>query len=342
MKMKIMAVCCAVLWLSSACVPKSAAPDRPMPTAYVPQTVPEGDLTRHQVLVVGAVTLLRGGVALEGGMVTLAPDAPVSFINPAEGMKELSNSVSTVRTLDDGTEVMDILHLYGDDLGRIQGVMDQVGYVVSRLSPEERQAVADGLIEDGRAVMASGNAEMINYHTQKVQAFQAQAGLAVDGDLGLNTARAMADAMGKVEIKGVQSVPVYSDEPRFEVYVVKESVFRNAVSGGGVAEGFAGIDAVRRIAITPLGDLRKVAAGSSSFVALVYFMDQVPKGTALQVAFSGSSNRKDTDRKATMNKVYAVGRDWPVLVAPVAFKTLPSQLYLHVLMDGRIVDTTKL
>lgn len=294
-----------------------------------------------------AVTVLdfaRSGSTPEADIVRLKPEAKVLLAAQEPGFIQTAATVTNARDLPDGSTLVEVLRRFEDTAGRTQMILDMAAYTIRELTKEEAKANAASLIADYKAVMRTGTPEAKQEAGNAVNAFQRQNGLTSDGVLGPKTAQAMVAALGVQEFSLLASSPVYPDGPRFALYFMDEVVAQNAPET--YLKGFDSIDAVAAQAI-PVDTFPSRSASGGSYLAMLYFFDQLPKGAAVQVGFSESSNRKDSDYRGTMPPVYSSGEGW--VAVPVPFRlerhvpsTIPKKLYALVLVNGEIVRATQL
>ena len=285
--------------------------------------------------------LVRAGVSPEVGTIRLAPDSRVALVGPESGFSQTATRVSTVRTMQDGNILVEVLRRFEDAGGRTQTMLDMAAYTLRQPTGGELNANAVAFITDYKAIMKSGTAEARKEARESVETFQQQAGLAVDGALGPQTAMAMAKEAGIQEFSLLASAPTYPDNPRYTMYIMDEVLAKN--DPDTYLKGFASMPAVasKAIAETRLPSRSK---SGGSFLAVLYFMDQLPKDSAIQVGFSEFENRKDPDYKATMRPIYSTGKGWPVVFVPFKLErsTTAKKLYALVIINGKIVESTRL
>ena len=326
--------------LLGGCVTTSSTKAPELPVLKT-QAVAEDQLTGSDMAALTALDFARNDVSPELGSIRLAPNAMVAMMKPEPGLIEKGAKISSIRTVQDGSTVVEVLRRFEDGKGRTQMINDMAGYTVRQATDGELQANAVTLVADYSAIMKSGNAEAKNEALESVKLFQQQAGLAVDGVLGPQTATAMAKAAGIQEFTMLASVPVYSQSPKFTMYVMDQVLAKN--DPDTYLNGFDSVSAVSAKAI-PKEQFSSRSNSGGSFLAMIYFIDQLPKDSAIQVGFSEFKDRKDPDYRATMRPVYSTGKEWPVVLVPFKIERsiTPKKLFAHIIINGSIVDTTQL
>ncbi|MBG0789580.1 MAG: peptidoglycan-binding protein [Desulfovibrionaceae bacterium] len=332
-------ISCLALMAGCMTAASTTAPDLPV---VQPQSVSADQLSGSDMTALMTLDLARNGALPEVGPIRLAPGAKVDMVRPEPGFIEKEAKLSHIATLPDGSTLLEVARRYEDGYGRVQMFMDMAGYTVRRPTDEEAQVHALSLVMDYRAILNSGNAELVQETQESVRGFQEQAGLSVDGVLGSRTAMAMAKSLGVQEFSLLASAPVYPDNPRFTMYIIDEILAKN--DPDTYLNGRDGISAVSAKAI-PAAQFASRSRGGGNFLAVIYFHDQLPKDTAIQVGFSEFANRKDSDYRATMRPVYSTGKGWPVVFAPFKLERAaltPTKLHALVIVNGAIVDSTQL
>lgn len=298
-------------------------------------------LTGADLNAVAVLDIARTGVSPESGTVRLAPNAQVALIGPETGFSQTDTRISNVRTMQDGNNMVEVLRRFEDANGRTQMMLDMAVYSMQQPTKGELNANSVAFITDYKTVMKSGTEEAKQEAREAVTAFQQQAGLTADGALGPQTSMAMAKALGIQEFSLLASAPIYPDNPRYSMYIMDEVLAKN--DPDTYLKGFASMSAVAAKAI-PEAQLPSRSKSGGSFLAALYFMDQLPKDSAIQVGFSEFENRKDSDFRSTMRPVYSTGKSWPVVYVPFKIErsTNTKKLYALVLINGTIVKSMRL
>lgn len=328
-----------ILGFTSGCVTSGSSTKAPATPAYQPQITGEKSLYPDEQVAVTTLALAKKGILPQNGVISMAPDATVTLAQPASGFSVTQEGVTGIRQLQNGDIAVEVLCEYQDSLGRKASMLDMVTYTLRHPTGQEATTVSKNMVAEYKTTMENCTPEMQQQTMESIKTFQTSAGLTPDGVLGPQTAMAMAQGMEFQEFTGLISAPIYSTTPRFEIYFIDEVVAKSAPDT--YLKGFNSLETVRIKAI-PAAQFAARAKSGGKYLALIYFMDQLPKDTPIQIGLSEFSTRKDNDRKATMKPMYATGRDWPVVVAPFSLKKVNSKLYAHVLISGEIAGTTKL
>lgn len=298
-----------------------------------------GELSREAQLAAVTLDLARKGILPEGPLATLAPDAPVALSPAPPGFRETGKGVTGADHLDDGLYTVEFVRQYEDGLGRRATVLDLAVYTLFEADRGALNARADDLRAAYAAAMRNGDPDARRDMTRFVTDFQRDYGLRQSGALDPGTATAMAAATPVQTFQALVSTPLYAQIPRFELHLLEETYGRNAPET--YLMGFESLPAVRAQAVPEAGYASSSARGGR-YLALVHFLDRLPPGTPVQVAFSGYENRKANEAGTASPTLYADGRSWPVLVVPVTLKSATGKLYAHVLAGGRIIGTVRL
>ncbi|WP_319542984.1 peptidoglycan-binding domain-containing protein [uncultured Pseudodesulfovibrio sp.] len=328
-----------LLGISSGCVSSGSSTQAPETPVYQPQITGEKVLYPDEQTAVTTLALAKKGILPQDGAITMAPNATVALAQPAPGFSVTQEGVSGIRQLPDGNLAVEVLCEYQDTLGRKASMLDVATYTLRQPTGQECKTVSENMVAEYTTTMKNCTPEVQQQTMESIKDFQTSAGLKSDGILGQQTAMAMAQGMEFQEFTSLVSAPIYTTNPRFEIYFIDEVVAKNAPDT--YLKGFDSLDAVRVKAI-PSSQFAARAKNGGKYLALIYFMDQLPKDTPIQIGLSQFSTRKDTDRKATMQPVYSTGRDWPVIVAPFSLANTNSKLYAHVMVSGEIAGTTQL
>jgi len=328
-----------LLGISSGCVSSGSSTQAPATPVYQPKITGEKALYPDEQIAVTTLTLAKKGILPQDGAIAMAPDAKVALAQPAQGFSITQKKVTGIRQLQNNNVAVEVLYEYQDTLGRKASMLDVATYTLRQPTGQECQTVSENMVAEYNTAMQNCTLEVQQKTMESIKTFQTSAGLKADGVLGQKTAMAMAQGMEFQEFTGLVSAPIYTVSPRFELYFIDEVVAKNAPDT--YLKGFASLEAIRIKAI-PAANFAARAKSGGKYLALVYFMDQLPKDTPIQIGLSEFSTRKDTNRKATMKPVYATGQDWPVVVAPFSLTTTNKKIYAHVMISGEIAGTTKL
>ena len=325
----------------TACVTGSGGPSAdtgPDRMAYRPQPV-LGPLDSEAQLAALTLDLAREGILPDGPLVTLAPNAPVALPLAPAGFRETSKGVTNASHLDDGLFTVEVVRQYEDGLGRRATVLDLAVYTLFEPDSRALNTRADELRSAYASAMRSPDPNVRRGMADFVIDFQQEYGLRPNGALDPQTSTAMAAATPIQTFQALVSAPLYAETPRFEFNLLEETYGRNAPDT--YLNGFESLLEVRAKAV-PAGRYGSVSARGGRYLALVHFLDRLPPGTPVQVAFSGYETRKANERDAASAPLYADGRSWPVLVVPVTLKTVTGKLYAHVFAGGKILGTIRL
>jgi peptidoglycan hydrolase-like protein with peptidoglycan-binding domain len=315
----------------------TATAGRQMPTyRALPSS---GPLDGEAQLAAVTLDLARNNVLPDGPLVTLAPDATVALAPAPPGFSETGKGIANADQLGDGLYSVEVVRQYEDGLGRRAMVLDLAVYALFEPDNRALNTRAGELRAAYVAAMRSNDPAVSAAMTSFVSDFQQEYGLRPSGALDPRTATAMAAATPIQTFQILASAPLYAETPRFEFHLLDESYGRNAPDT--YLRGFESLPAVRAEAV-PDGQYASASARGGRYLALVHFLDRLPPGTPVQVAFSGYETRKARERDATSPVLYADGRSWPVLVVPVTLKGVTGKLYAHVLAGGRILGTVRL
>ena len=342
MKQRMTILLCSLMAcvLSAGCVTSSTTKAPQLPVLRH-QAVADDQVSGADMAALTTLELARKGVLPDSGLFGMAPDAIVELMNPEPGFSETDVQVTGVSTAQDGRVKVDVLRKFEDGNGRTQSILDMVVYTLRQPSEDEIKANAAIFVADYKAVMRSKNVEAKKEIKNNVKAFQQQAGLSVDGALGPQTAMAMAKSLQIQEFSMLASAPVYSQTPKFEMHIMDAVLAKNAPDT--YLKGFESRSAVRSKAI-PQDMYASRTNSGGNFLAVIYYLDQLPRDSAIQLGFSEFKDRKDTDYRATMRPVYATGEGWPVVLAPFKLErsTASKKLYAHVILNGAIVETVRI
>lgn len=324
---------------AAGCVTGGASSNAPVLEPYRPTPTMGGGLYTDEQIAVAALDMARQGVAPQGTTVTMAPDGVINLLPAPNNCTQKHVGVTGTSQLNDGLYAVEVAREFEGDFGCRTTILDMALYTLYKPDNSALPAMAEEIMADYKAVMQTGTQTMKAEMTATVRSFQEGAGLKADGVLGPNTATAMAATMNIQEFQALMSTTLYAEQPRFEIYLLEESVAKSAPQT--YLNGFASLEAVRARAIPP-SQYKEAARKGGQYLTIVYFMDRVAPGTPIQIAYSPYDNRKDIDRKATARAVYSDGTTWPVVVTPVTFKNVTGKLYAHVIASGTIIGSTQL
>ncbi len=291
-------------------------------------------LSPHQQTALLALELARAGMVPMSAGVVWHPEAEIALASPPSGFILQQETVAGTDGAVQGIQEVRVLREYRDAAGRSLLVLDRVGFVPRTGAGDEPQASGAALVATSRQVTSTGNQGLASALQEAVKEFQQTAGLTVDGVLGPNTAKAMTRALARIEIAGMFSTSVYSEQPRMELSVLPVGVVDSALAND--PERFIGPDGLANVRAQAL-PLKELQAGTSTddqYVLFVHFLDRVPPVTPIQVCFSEDKGRRHRDREASSDTVYALPDSWPVIAVPFMVGDVDDALYCNVFVNG--------
>ena len=214
-----------------------------------------------------------------------------------------------------------------DQSGRRDISKNSIIYTMAEPSKKEKSAMAKDIMQSAKLTRQIKNAGLKQEITESVKEYQKANGLSADGAIGKNTIKSMLKDTDVVDVKQLEILPIYPENPRFEAHILWADIVV-AANPGKFYKGFKSINNVRKKALS-LEDLKKKSEASNDFVLFVYFFDRVNPKSQMSC---GLSTTKKGASKIKSSYFYTDPHGWPVLVESIKIDSAikSDKLYVNI------------
>lgn len=228
----------------------------------------------------------------------------------------------------EGIYKLGVVCLSVDDYGRRDLSKNQIIFKNSKPEPEEYSTIQKSLTKQSKFIPKLQNKELKRIFKNVVEDYQNENSLAVDGIIGKNTIKALAEDALIIDIVELHTQVLYPEEPAFQAFILEA----NDLHTYQFDSGFESIAKVRNNALS-LQELKHTANSEKEFVMCIYFFDRLNPSYGLSWGFSNHPK----DWAENMSSVrYAKPETWPLLIesftiSPEQLKDLAeTRLYVHI------------
>ena len=228
----------------------------------------------------------------------------------------------------EGIHKLGLVCLSVDDYGRRDLSKNKIVFRTSKPKPEENSIIQKSLTKQSQFIQKLQNSELRRILKNIVKDYQEANSLAVDGIIGKNTIKALAEDALIIDIVELHTQVLYPEEPAFQAFILEA----NDLHTYQFDSGFESIDTVRNNALS-LQELKHMANPEKEFVMCIYFFDRLNPSYGLSWGFSNHPE----DWAENMSSVgYAKPETWPLLIesftiSPEQLKDLAeTRLYVHI------------
>ena len=234
----------------------------------------------------------------------------------------------------DGSFSQDMICESADRLGRIDVSCNRIVFAVRNPDKKEAAKLAKEILKAAE-IVGTCDSEVRQEFKEAYREYQKENGLVVDGALGKNTARSMAETTPIIDVREMKSHIVYPEKPKSMIFVLAYDAV--AAAPGKYNKGYKSLDAVKRSALSPR-EFKRLAVPGKKFVVFVYFLDRVSPDRAIRICVAPSEKRQTGELSPAK---YAEPEAWPVIteILSVDEATETEKLFVNVFVKGTYTYT---